>query len=1507
MRSASVICRAREVLIVVLVLGMAQAAGAQIRVTDSSVSVSENGGTFAQEVWLSSNLVPTGTVTITLEIADETVATVNKESLTFEPGDYTTPQAVTITGVNDNVYNSPVRRTTLTLTASGANYEGVTKTITIAAADDEPIPFTVVEGRSYTLRLGINVTQGCTPEVVSLTSSDLSVLTVDPPTLTWTEQNSGTRQPFTVTFHDNNDIGDRRVTLHLSTTRFDSGLSHRPCDSVPDLQDVIFTVKDDDDRPMSVKMGPALPTAISERRGSAEMTLTTVGGFVARSVRAEITLGGTADPGSDYRIEASVDGSRWDILPILDVAGKRQVQPILHARNQKLRVVALPDALMEDDETVMLSLDGWSLTSYVVAPSQITVGGTTAVTIRDPTSNRNPTVTATCGLCIVVPGGEVYLEARAIDPDGDPLNYIWSATEGNFSGPTDESIARWTAPQETGSFAIQIRVSDGYGGFATATVGIKVLNSPPTVTASCDPCVVPRGGEVRLSTMALDPFAGPLSYTWSAQEGTFAGLVTRSTARWKAPAELGHFVIQVRVSDGLDAMTSAEVEIEVVNRAPVFEQSVHYLVLLENEDGRVHPVGLGRATAEDPDGDILTYEIASGDRERFSVGAQDGVVHYVGPGENFETEPNRFELTVHAHDEFKAEANAQVVVTVLDVNELPEVTVSCDPCVVPRRGEVYLTAEVSDPDGDPLSYVWSAAKGNFSGRTDEVFARWRAPQELGRFLVRVVINDGRHGLASAEIEIEVVNRVPAFEQTVYRFELPESQNGREQPVDLGRVVAKDPDGDSLTYEIASGDRERFAIEVQQGVVRYVGPGEDFETVPNRFELTVQARDDAGAEVHTEVIIEVTDVNEHPVAVDDDARTVEDESVTVDVLANDMDPDSDPLHVESVSAASNGVVHHAAGDGVTYTPAADFHGIDTFNYVVSDGEGLTATAKVQVTVLPVNDAPVVVGTIPDQMLDEGGTAVDVDLSPYFNDVDGDVLTYTAHTSDSKIATVAITGTLMTLTPGLYGSATVTVTAEDPAGLVVTQTLRVGVSDRPQRAILANLLAATARGHLASARMAIGQRIGADRCEAPRLSVRGRSVPLGWEAAATMLESVRDRTRATALGLGAGLETPPASRGLLTTLGTQAPSGEQGIWDAVDRTEFLLSLGGGDQGRCSGLGRWSVWGQGDVQRFEGTPEVQGYTSGYDANLWTGYVGMDAGFGEHWLVGVALSRSRSVGDWHVGTSNGELTQTMDAIYQYLRWRGGATSVWVSMGLGRGNAENLRGQGRSGTSSLDLRLGLVELKQRFGAPGGVDFSLLGDAAWAALQTGDGAESLDGQDVRVHQIRIGADLSMTAQLGRAALTPFGNVYVRRDGGAGQTGSGIEVATGLRTVLGIVRLDARARMLALHSAAGYGEQGAALTLTVGQQGGEGFALSVSPRWGDAAISTGALWNAPLGRGPQNGHHLGTDHRTLDARASYGTKLSDGRRLELHGSYSDVTGVRIDLRIDLSGKPQTGSR
>ena len=187
-------------------------------------------------------------------------------------------------------------------------------------------------------------------------------------------------------------------------------------------------------------------------------------------------------------------------------------------------------------------------------------------------------------------------------------------------------------------------------------------------------------------------------------------------------------------------------------------------------------------------------------------------------------------------------------------------------------------------------------------------------------------------------------------------------------------------------------------------------------------------------------------------------------------------------------------------------------------------------------------------------------------------------------------------------------------------------------------------------------------------------------------------------------------------------------------------------------------------------------------------------------------------------------------------MQWSGGANSVWAAVGGGWGTADNVRETGRAGTSDLGLRLGLVEVRRGLAPLGGVALGVRADAAWAELSTGAGEETIDAQRAAVNQVRAGAEVSRPVRFGNGlSLSPFGEVHVRRDaGGAGQTGTGLEVVAGTRVVRGRLRVDAQGRLLVLHSASGYRERGAGVTLGVGNQNQEGLSLSVSPRWGDAA-------------------------------------------------------------------------
>ncbi len=91
------------------------------------------------------------------------------------------------------------------------------------------------------------------------------------------------------------------------------------------------------------------------------------------------------------------------------------------------------------------------------------------------------------------------------------------------------------------------------------------------------------------------------------------------------------------------------------------------------------------------------------------------------------------------------------------------------------------------------------------------------------------------------------------------------------------------------------------------------------------------------------------VNHPPVTVNDTAATLQGQPVRVAVLANDSDPDGDPLTVTAVTAGQHGTATANADGTVTYTPAAGFVGTDAFTYTIGDGRGGTATGTATVAV------------------------------------------------------------------------------------------------------------------------------------------------------------------------------------------------------------------------------------------------------------------------------------------------------------------------------------------------------------------------------------------------------------------------------------------------------------------------------------------------------------------------------------------------------------------------------
>lgn len=211
--------------------------------------------------------------------------------------------------------------------------------------------------------------------------------------------------------------------------------------------------------------------------------------------------------------------------------------------------------------------------------------------------------------------------------------------------------------------------------------------------------------------------------------------------------------------------------------------------------------------------------------------------------------------------------------------------------------------------------------------------------------------------ATVTVTVNPVNDLPEGAPMID----PNPEVGQTLRVDPRAITDVDglPTFDTFTYQWEASTNDGATWSAIPGAVddRFV-PTADLAGAILR--VVASYVDDGGTpeSVPSESTAPVDGGNEDPIAVDDTATTREDRSVTINLLGNDDDPDSDPLTVESFTQPSRGSVDTLPFDStrLVYTPESLFTGADTFTYTVSDGNGGTDTATVTVNVTPTPPPP-----------------------------------------------------------------------------------------------------------------------------------------------------------------------------------------------------------------------------------------------------------------------------------------------------------------------------------------------------------------------------------------------------------------------------------------------------------------------------------------------------------------------------------------------------------------------
>ena len=299
----------------------------------------------------------------------------------------------------------------------------------------------------------------------------------------------------------------------------------------------------------------------------------------------------------------------------------------------------------------------------------------------------------------------------------------------------------------------------------------------------------------------------------------------------------------------------------------------------------------------------------------------------------------------------------------------------------------------SDVDGDPLTVTGASVpsnQGTVTVNPDGTLDFTPAANFNGPATISYTISDGHGGTSTATATV-TINVAPVNDPPVATNDGPLSTN-EDTPLTGISVLPNDSDvdGDPLTVTGATVPATQGTVTVNPDGTLDFTPAANFNG-PATISYTIS--DGHGGTSTATVTINVAPVNDPPVATNDGPlSTNEDTTLTgISVLPNDTDIDGDPLTVTGASVPSNQGTVTVNPDGtLDFTPAANFNGLATISYTISDGHGGTANATVTINVAPVNDPPVATG-------DQGGSpdGQPVTLTPLANDSDleGDPLTIT----------------------------------------------------------------------------------------------------------------------------------------------------------------------------------------------------------------------------------------------------------------------------------------------------------------------------------------------------------------------------------------------------------------------------------------------------------------------------------------------------------------------------------
>ena len=630
------------------------------------------------------------------------------------------------------------------------------------------------------------------------------------------------------------------------------------------------------------------------------------------------------------------------------------------------------------------------------ADSNIVTVSITVSAVNDAPAAVNDSYNASedTALTIAAPG----VLGNDTDVEGGALSasLVSGPAHGTLSLNGDGSFTYTPAANYNGADSFVYRASDGSANSNNATVSITVgaVNDAPVAVADS----YSTNEDVTLTVAAPGALGNDTDADGDALSASVVAVPAHGTLTLNANGSFsytpaanynGADSFSYRASDGTLTSNVATVSISVlaVNDAPAAGND-SYSTPEDTVLTVSAPGVLGNDT--DVEGSALTASVQTGPAHGTLTLNASGGFSYT-PAANYNGADS---FTYRANDGAASSALATVTISVIGANDAP--VAAGDSYSVNEDATLTVAApgvlgNDSDVDGDALSaaVVSLPAHGTVTLNANGSFGYVPAANYNGpdSFTYRVTDGSLDSNIATVSITVVAVNDAPVAvgdnyttsEDTVLTLTAP-------------GVLANDSDleGNALTAVVVSGPSHGALTLNANGSLTYT-PAANYNG-PDSFSYKAN---DGSADSNTATVnITITAANDAPTANNDSFIAAEDTTAIVvapGLLANDTDVDGNPLTAILVAGPSHGTVTLSANGSVTYQPATNYSGPDSFTYKANDGSLDSNVATVSISVTPVNDAPVAVGNSYSVNEDTALTVAAPGVLGNDSDVDGDALT------------------------------------------------------------------------------------------------------------------------------------------------------------------------------------------------------------------------------------------------------------------------------------------------------------------------------------------------------------------------------------------------------------------------------------------------------------------------------------------------------------------------------------